>query len=150
MRQCSAVARPLALLERLQGEEAAIQAAYEILAIERKDGNDFKPAKKKAVLIWLADRRHDDAIEQAAPFLDDFDEGVRYAATEVIAAQKDESGAQPLLTILTNPEEDSNRLRVRVCEVMAQHRWPVGESEAALAQSLPDGFRLSDGRILRA
>jgi len=150
LRQCKSFARPLALLGHLEGQDAAIQAAFEILEIEQQDGNDFKPQKKKAVLIWLADRRHDEAIDRATPFLDDFDEGVRYAAAEVIIAQKDDAGIEPLLGVLTNAEEDSNRLRVRLCEVFAQRRWPVGESEAALADSLPNGFALSQGRIVKA
>lgn len=150
LKRCKSISRPLALLERIQGEEAAIQAAYGVLDVERSEGNDFKPQKKKTVLIWLADRQHHDAIERATPFLDDFDEGVRYAAAEVIIAQKDEAGREPLLHLLTNPEEDSNRLRVRVCEVFAQRRWPLGDDAAAtLAGALPDGFSVRDGRIVR-
>jgi HEAT repeat protein len=150
LRQCKAVSRPLALIGDLQGEEAAIQAAYEVLQIERSEGNEFNPHKKKAVLIWLAERRHDGLIEQVAPFLGDFDEGVRYAAVEAMAAQQEDAAREPLLTVLTNAEEESNRLRIRVCEFFAQRGWPVGEAEEALAQSLPDGFSLRGGRIARA
>lgn len=150
LRQCKAVARPLALLERVRGEAAAIAAAFEILEIEREHGNDFKPQKKKAVLIWLAERKHPEAIERAAPFLDDFDEGVRYAAAEVVIAQRDEAGGEALLGRLTNAEEDSNRLRVRICEVFVQRRWPVGSLAGALEGSLPEGYRLYDGRIAQA
>lgn len=149
LRQCRAVARPLALLGHIRGEEAAIEAAFEILAIEAEHGNDFKPQKKKAVLIWLAERRHDGAVEAARPFLDDFDEGVRYAAAEVLIGQNDPETAADLVGMLTNPEEDSNRLKVRVCEVLMQRRWPVGDAAEELVQALPDGFTVRDGRIVR-
>lgn len=148
LKRCKSVARPLALLEHLVSEEAAIQAAFEILDIEREQGNDFKPRKKNSVLIWLAERRHEQAIERVAPFLDDFDEGVRYAAIEVLAAQKSEDAVLPLVAVLLNPEEDSNRLRVRICEVFSQRRWSLGEAAADLTGSLPDGFAVSDGRIV--
>lgn len=150
LRQCKAVARPLALIEELQGEEAAIEAAYEVLEIERTQGNAFNPHKKKAVLIWLAERRHAKVIEHVAPFLADFDEGVRYAGVEAVIAQQDDAAREPLLAVLTNAEEESNRLRIRVCEVFSQRRWPVGEAETALAQSLPEGWSVRNGRIARS
>jgi HEAT repeat protein len=150
LRQCKSVAQPLALLSAIQGEEAAIQAAFEVLRIEHERGNDFKPAKKKAVLIWLAERRHPGAIDEAARFVDDFDEGVRYAVAEVIAAQKDPAGREPLLRMLTNPEEESGRLRARICEVFVQQGWSVGESAAALDGHLPGGFTLRGERIAPA
>lgn len=150
LRQCRSIARPLALLGELRGEEAAILAAYGILEHEREHGNDFKPDKKKAVLIWLAERRDERAIEMAEPFLDDFDEGVRYAATEVVAAQRDEAGREPLLAVLTNAEEESNRLRSRVSEIFAQFGWSVAEAAEILATTLPDGFALRGDRIVKA
>ena len=149
IRQCKAVAHPLALIGDLQGAEAAIAAAYEVLEIERTQGNEFNPHKKKAVLIWLAERRHPELIANVAPFLSDFDEGVRYAASEAVIAQQDDAGREPLLGVLMNADEESNRLRIRVCEVFSQRRWPVGEAEAALSQSLPDGWTVRGGRIVQ-
>lgn len=146
--QCKSVARPLALLQRLLSEEAAIQAAYEVLEVEREHGNDFKPDKKKAVLIWLTDRKHAGAVEAVLPLLSDFDEGVRYAAVEVIAAQDGEHGVDGLIDLLLDPEEESNRLRARVCEVFAARSWSVEARAAELESAMPDGFAVRDGRIV--
>lgn len=150
LRQCSALARPLALIGDLQGDAAAIEAALEIVDIEREQGNDFKPAKKRAALIWLAEKRHPEAIERVKSFLADFDEGVRYAAAEVMANQRDDAAREPLLVALANPEEESNRLRVRICEIFTQRGWPISADEEALLTDVPEGFRVADGRLVKA
>ena len=89
LKKCRSVALPLRLLEDLAGKNAAIDMACTLLDLERAR-DDFKPVKKKALLIWLASEKGDQCLDAAAPFLDDFDEGVRYAAAEVIIAQKSE------------------------------------------------------------
>jgi len=147
LRKCKSVAWPLRLLEDLAGKEAAIVVACELLEIER-ERDDFKPTKKKALLIWLAGVRDDKCLVTASPFLEDFDEGVRYAAAEVIIAQKEDSGADALLTVLVNPEEESNRLKIRICEVFEQRKWSVGEAAPQLAETLPESFRVKGGRVM--
>lgn len=150
LRQCKALARPLALLGDLQGEAAAIDAALEILQIERDQGSDFKPQKKREALIWLAEKRHPEAIERVTGFLEDFDEGVRYAAAEVMAAQRDDAARLPLLAALANPEEESNRLRVRICEIFTQRGWSISEHEEVLKTNLPEQYTLRNGRLAKA
>ena len=50
------------------------------------------------------------------------------------------------LTVLANPEEESNRLKVRIAEVFSQRGWSVGEGEG----HLPQGFEVKGERIVRA
>jgi len=147
LRKCKSVALPLRLLEDLAGKSVAVDTTCELLEAERAR-DDFKPAKKKALLIWLANERHEKCLTTASPFLDDFDEGVRYAAAEVIIAQKEDAGAEFLLTVLTNPEEESNRLKIRVCEIFEQRKWSVGDAATALADTLPENFRVESGRVM--
>ena len=149
LRQCKQFALPLRLLAEQVGEEASIDMALEMLEIERKK-DDFKPAKKKGLLIWLSEIRDPRCTETAAPFLEDFDEGVRYAAAEVIIAQADDAGRVPLLVAVARPEEESNRLRVRIAEVFHSRRWSVGEYATALEETPPHGFVVRDGRLARA
>jgi hypothetical protein len=145
LRQCKQFAMPLKLLGELEGREAAVKMAFELLEIERKK-DDFKPEKKKGILVWLADVRHPGVIEAASAFLDDFDEGVRYSAVEAIAAQGSDAGREPLTRALTTPRDESNRLRVRLAEIFVQRGWRVDESAA---ERLPEGFRIRDGRVVR-
>ena len=150
LRQCKAVTQPLEILVQLEGERVAIESCYDILARERESGNDFKPAKKRAVLLWLAERRAEDIVEHAAPFLQDFDEGVRYAAAEAIAAAGDDAGRLPMLEALADPDEESNRFRARICDVFIQRSWTVTERAQDLPEILPTGYQIRGERIARA
>ena len=139
---------PLRLFIELAGEDAAVEKVFDLLELESKK-DDFKPQKKNDLLVWLVDKRHARCIEAAAPFLGDFDENVRYAAAEVMIAQQDDA-ARPLLeSALTNPDEDSNRLRVRLSQVFQQRRWSVSDA-AQVGAALPGGWAIKDDRIVAA
>lgn len=146
LEKCRMVAVPLRLYHELEGEEAAVRKVFELLALERSK-DDFKAQKKLDLLVWLAERKHAGAIEAAAPLLGDFDEGVRYAAAEVIVAQNDEAGREYLEKVIGNVAEDSNRLRVRLADVFSQRRWTLSKDAAA---HLPNGYSLRDGRVVAA
>lgn len=145
---CKQIAHPIRMYVEMRGEQAATEKVFEILEHERNK-DDFKPQKKVDMLVWLAERRHPGAIAAAIPMLEDFDEGVRYAAAEVILAQQDDAGRQPLEQVLKNAQEDSNRLRMRLAGVFATRRWPVDEPEV-VGKYLPGGFTVRDARIVAA
>ncbi len=146
LRRCKQFANPLRLLEDLQGREAAVDAVLNMLELElAKD--DFKPEKKASLLVWLTDVRDERCHAAAEPFLDDFDEGVRYSAAEVMIAQGDDYPRGPLLRLIANPDEESNRVKVRVAEVFAQRRWAVDVD--GLDELLPPGFTVKNGRIIK-
>jgi len=146
LRQCRQVATPLRLYEEVAGHDRAVHMVYELLEKERAR-DLFKPGKKKKLLVWLAEVKHEGAIEAAVPFLKDFDEGVRYAAAEVVITQDDEVGRLPLLEALAQPDEESNRLKVRIAEVFASRRWSI-EGVDGVAELLPEGYAVRDGRIV--
>jgi hypothetical protein len=112
------------VVERVEGPDAALRLLLELLGEEKLE-NEFKPEKKRNLLIALADRRHTDIVEGAQRFLGDFDEGVRHAAIEAIAAQEG-AAAEPLLReALRNPTEESTRIRGRLTEIFQQRRWEL-------------------------
>ena len=145
LERCRQVAIPLRLYVEMKGEDAAVSKVLSILELERAK-DDFKPQKKVDLLVWLVDRRHPHAIDAVTPLLEDFDENVRYAAMEVIAAQQDEAGRVPLETVLRNQGEESNRLRIRVAELFVQRRWPIGDA-AAVEAGMPPGYAVREGRL---
>ena len=53
LKTCKQVAQPLKLYEELVGREKAVEFALDLLDAERKR-DDFKPDKKKRLLVWLA------------------------------------------------------------------------------------------------
>ncbi len=142
LEKCRSIALPLRLYVELKGEAGAIEKLFQVLEHERAK-DDFHAQKKLDILVWLAERRHPGAIAAATPFLEDFDEGVRYAAAEVIANQQDDAGRAPLDKAICNPSEDSNRLKVRLADIFAQRRWPVSDPA-----KLPAGYSLRDGRVI--
>jgi hypothetical protein len=144
LEKCRHVAHPLRLYVERKGEAAAVERVFQVLELERAK-DDFKPEKKMDLLVWLAGHRHPGAVEVAARFLEDFDEGVRYAASEVIIGQGEGVGREPLLAVLTNPQEESNRLRIRIAGVFASRRWDVPDGTP-----MPAGFSVQAGRVVAA
>lgn len=136
------------LVERIDGAANATELLIDLLAEEQVE-NEWKPEKKKTLLISLAERKDPRIVGAAARFLVDFDEGVRNAAVEAIAAQPGDDGRAPLLAALLRKDEESTRIRGRLAEVFATRRWTVG-GDTWLATHLPDGYRLVDDRIVAA
>lgn len=144
--KCKQYAWPLKLLERIEGEQAAVDKVLQLLEGEVGKAS-FDPSKKIDLLKWLIE--HDDAriTPLATRFLTDFDEGVRYVAVEAVLSQDGED-RDLLWGVLTRPEEDSGRLMHRVCEVFAAKGWSV-EADA-LQGRLPEAFAVQQGRLVRA
>ncbi|MBM4391640.1 MAG: hypothetical protein FJ090_11005 [Deltaproteobacteria bacterium] len=145
-RRSPAFQNVIRLIERVEGASAANAFLLELLAGESVD-NEFKPEKKRNLLVTLAERRDARIVEAAAPFLLDFDEGVRHGAVEAIAAQEGDAGRQPLGQALAQPREESTRIRGRVAEIFATRRWPVPADEW-LRGHLPVGWALAGDYVV--
>ncbi len=150
LKKCRVFARPLNMYVQLFGLPAAIAAAMDVLEVEFLKDDLNKPQKKRELLIWLADNQDERLLDYVIKFLDDFDEGVRYAAAEVIISQETDDGRMPLLERLAHPDEDSNRLKTRLAEVFIARRWSVADKESELAERPPHGYTVADGRIAKA
>ncbi len=135
---------PVAVIDKVEGPGAGTRALIELLGTQRVE-DEFRPEKKRTLLLFLAERRDPAIVEAASRFLTDFDEGVRHAAIEAVAAQ-DCDGAL-LLPLLLNQKEESTRIRGRLAEIFAQRGWPVSDDEW-LATHVPIGFRLLEGRLV--
>jgi HEAT repeat protein len=145
LRACKQFALPLRLLAQLAGSDEAVQLAFELLEQEREKST-FQPEKKKGLLVWLAERKHPDAITHASSFLLDFDEDVRYAAVEVCLFQGTTDAREPLLAALARPEEDSSRIRHRIAEAFRARSWSVDGQD--VGARLPRGFAVQADRIV--
>ncbi len=138
------IAMPLRVVDDVAGSEKAVEFAFAILEHERKK-DDFKPDKKRAVFVWLTDRKHPGILDAVRPFFDDFDEGVRYSAAETLIAQGDAARAA-LLEQIAPGKEESMRVVVRICAAFAQRGW----STDGAAVTVPNGYKLVDNRLLPA
>ena len=148
LRKSRQFARPLALYQEIVGPERTLDILFELLEAEAKK-SELKPEKKRALLIKLAEFT-DDRIEAATlPFLEDFDEGVRFGAIEVLIAQGETDAIREgLLKVLGDPEEESNRVRVRVAEIAAGRSWPLGDALAFVTENPPSGWGVARGRMV--
>lgn len=149
LKTCRQFAYPIRLFQEIEGQEQTLALVYELLKYEYNKDDLNHPEKKRHMLIWLAERDADGALEAAIPFLEDFDEGVRLAAVEVVSRQDSDGGKGPLEAAWINPNEDSNRLRVLIAEVFVKRGWEVSDPDA-VAGVLPPGFEVRQGRVVRA
>jgi hypothetical protein len=145
-KRCKNIANPLRLIEALGGTEPVLATALEMLD-EEAAKEDYKPDRKRHLLVLLAEKKDERIAPSAARFLDDFDEGVRYAAAQAVISQDTQQCREDLVGALANPEEESNRLRVRIAEVVAARRWALDPHVQALQENPPTGFAVK-GRYL--
>ena len=146
LKRARQMAIPLRLLSEMKGTETAIDAAIELLRVEHKK-DDFKPDKKMQILVWLAEGRHTRASASAELFLHDFDEGVRYAAAEVLIASGEEPARAALEKALANPKEESTRVQRRIADVFSNKGWKLDHPEA-MATNCPPGFVVRGDRLV--
>jgi hypothetical protein len=138
---------PLRVVEHFEGKEKAVDVMLEMLENEK---DPFKPEKKRQILLRLADFHDARARDALVRELQDFDEGIRYAAAEALLGIDDPMVREPLAQALAKSSEESNRLRVRIAEAFHQRSWPLGEHAAAVAQRPPTGFVVQGDRVQRA
>ena len=147
LKKCRSFAYPLRMFEEVTDAEQTIEMVYELIRIEYEKEDLNHPEKKRNLLIWLAERKHPGAVAAVAPLLQDFDEGVRIAAIEVLLHQDEPSLPEMLEAALCRGDEDSNRIRVRVAQVFAQRGWSIADAEK-VGPLLPQGYRVEGSRVV--
>ncbi len=145
-KRCKNIANPLRLVAAVGGVEPMLVTALAMLD-EEAEKEDYKPDRKRNLLVMLADRKDPRIAPSAVRFLVDFDEGVRYAAAQAVINQENEQGREQLLAALVNPDEESNRFRVRIAETFVARRWSIKPHAKALAENLPTGFQLRGNQL---
>ena len=132
--------RALKVYEELAGSTKAKAMVLELVEVEfNKSG--LKPKKKGDLLVTLSRFKGTDVTESAVRFLDDFDEGCRYAAAEVLANQEETPEIRDALIGRLVPDEESGRVKHKVAELAVARGWTVGEVD------LPDGYSVVNGVV---
>lgn len=145
------VSWPLRVLQKVapsKDDELEIVAA--ILA-RHEPGYERDPTKKIQLIRHLGLMKHPKAPPLVAPYLEDMDEGVRFAAIEALLALKNEEVARDkLLALFVSDSEESLRLRIRIAEGFADLGWLVHGFRGGFEKKLPDGFHLDrEGHVMR-
>jgi hypothetical protein len=136
---------------------ASPEEQWPILAdlCERNDNTYIRdPSKKIQLLHYLGEQDDPRCGKALVPYLEDIDEGVRFVATEGLLRHKDvESAREPLLKLLTNPKEESRRIKKRIIDGLADLGWDVkgfsGQVEGMLSDLLPGARLDNQGKIKR-
>ncbi|HEY0713900.1 MAG TPA: HEAT repeat domain-containing protein [Polyangia bacterium] len=141
---------PLRLLEKIADADETL-AALKLVAEKNPPGYERDPSKKIQFLHHLGHFKHPESPALAAPYLGDMDEGVRFATIETLMEHKNEAlSREPLLALLISDEEESRRIRLKICEFFAERGWPVGDKRPAVEKKLPEPYQLDrDGHIKR-
>ncbi|MBN1334620.1 MAG: HEAT repeat domain-containing protein [Deltaproteobacteria bacterium] len=149
VKRCKHIAWPLRVIEAIGGTAEALESVLEMLD-EEVCREDFKPDRKRNLLVKIADWRDPRIVPSAVRFLADFDEGVRYAAVEAVLSQGSTEGREDLLAALANPREESNRLRARIADAFATRGWTLGERVQEIAARPPAGWTVRGHALVRA
>jgi HEAT repeat protein len=135
-------------LEKLQPKEEVIRYLFEILS----EGDPVHIRGEKAVQILKGLETLDEpsVVEGVIPCLKSADDTVRVAAVELLESKADSRAREPFLETLTNPDEDSVRVRMSIAEALERLGWDVKGFRKKVESVLPEDFRVtSKGRVTR-
>ena len=146
----------LRTLSELVGREQWATIVLETL--EGHDSENTDPEKLSQILLAL----HENPDPRVAPavtrLLADLDDTIRFAAIETLASlpnlaekqgeRQGEDARAALLSALTKPEEESQRVIHRILEVFRDKGWEVKGFRKSVEERLPEGWYLDrSGRI---
>jgi len=145
------VSWPLRVLQKIvSNKDAELDIVAEVLA-RHEPGYERDPTKKIQLIRHIGLMKHPKGPALVAPYLEDMDEGVRFATIEALLALKNEEVArEKLLALFVSDAEESLRLRIRIAEGFADLGWLVHGFRGGVEKKLPDGFSLDrEGKILK-
>jgi HEAT repeat protein len=141
MASADSISWPLRLLDKvIDGKEGRIDVIAAVLE-KHEPGYERDPTKKIQLLNHLGGLKHERVSPLVVPYLEDMDEGVRFAACEALLKQADEPVARtPLIDQIV--KEDSLRLRIRIADGFAELAWAIAERRADVEKVLPETFQI--------
>jgi hypothetical protein len=141
---------PLRLLDKIANKEQELEVIKSILE-RHEPGYERDPTKKIQLLNHMAALKDARVPALVLPYLDDMDEGVRYAAADaVIRCAAEDPGREALLLRFVSPTEDSRRIRIHIADGFAALGWLVKGHRGEVEKYLPEQFQLDrEGHIKR-
>ena len=146
MRETETLAWPLKILERVSSGNSFVETLRKLC--EWNDNSYVRdPSKKIQLVHFLGEHRQAEIASMIVPYLEDIDEGVRFKAVEALLFQlggptggtaEDVRSATlaPLIQLLSNPKEESRRIKVRIVEGLAELALPLPEHAQTVDQAI--------------
>jgi hypothetical protein len=138
---------PLKILREIVPEDRVVD---EILAIlDQFDTEYVRNVEPKVQLLQALEAYPSEEVRIAVePFLGDMSETARFMAVSTVFAMKDEASVPALVAALDT--EESLRVKNAIAQGLTDRAWSVPEDlRETAAKSLPPGYGLSDGRVVR-
>ena len=121
------IAWPIKVLKALGEEGQVIEILKGALEFEDVRFDQAKVDKNYDILCYMIEYKMPGFTEKLAHFLDDPDERVRFAATEVLIEQDDPAVPKLLERFIGDESPENTRLRRSVIEAFLKHKWPLSE-----------------------
>ena len=141
---------PLRALSDLLPEAEVVKFLVEVA---NKVGREYSRVPEKKVLLLHALSEHKDPsiLPAVAPFLEDMNDEVQIAASEVMAKQQDPAGREPLIQHFLKAHDGSNaRVREALAGVLADSGFDVKGYTPKVEAALPPAYKLdSKGKVQR-
>ncbi|ACY16703.1 HEAT repeat domain-containing protein [Haliangium ochraceum] len=148
------VAFALRILERVGDPAQVLEVTDEMLA-EEEPGYTRDISKRLQIIGWLGEWKGGTSPQLAqriAPYLGDFDESVRFAAAESLSPHLGPETRAPLVAALVSEDEESNRFRVRVAELLADAEFDLADEKERIEPLMGDvltDFQFQHNKLVR-
>lgn len=142
MRESDTLAWPLKILERITKGDRLLEVLAQLC--EWNDNVYVRdPSKKIQLVHFLGEHKLPAIAQMIVPYLEDVDEGVRFKAVDALLFQGLELSSEAVrkellaayVKLLTNPAEESRRIKVRIVECLRELGWELGEHRVRVEQA---------------
>jgi hypothetical protein len=144
LQQTQRIAWPIKVLKELGQDSVVVECLKSALNFKDVAFDQGAVDKNYDILCYLREYAIPDSVDQIAHFLKDPDERVRFAAAELLIAQKLDATREHLAPFLKDESAENRRVRQAVIEAYVERGWKVVN-----VQEFPGG-RVADGIYLNA
>ena len=154
MKNADSLGYPLVVVKKLWNGEKMWSIVDAILADE-EPGYVRNPKKRIDVIEWMGelDEPTEEIVKRVIPYIGDFDENVKFKSIEVASRHPHPSLGAPLLEALTDDEEESKRLRMRMADVLVEQKLPLGDYKEKLQHLLNEQlheYKITGNQLTKA
>ncbi len=142
------IAWPIKALKQLASEEAVIQSLQDSLNYGDISFDEAGVDKNYDILCYLIEYKMPGFSKKLAHFLEDPDERVRFAATEVIMEQDDPEIPDLLEHFLSDESAENRRIHQAVVDLFLKNEWPVKDIEPFVDKQVAPGVTVNKKGIL--
>jgi hypothetical protein len=144
LRQSPTLSWGLRLLNDICDHETTWSVVSEVMR-DYEPGYERDPTRKQQLMTFLGEFKDPRAVDVLLPFLSDHDETVRFVTVESLFKQADERAREPLLQLMTSPDEESGRIKHRIAEGFAEVGWLIKGFRGTVEKILPEQY-IVDGK----